>query len=104
MLETYRTWFFNGAILVGALILIGGLTLVNILLGHTSVLYSSILMLCALPFILFSSILAIKFREIPRFGNFPIKGNWAVFQGYLGVFLCSAGEIYFFYTLIQNLK
>jgi drug/metabolite transporter (DMT)-like permease len=104
MIYKFRGWLIIVSILVGLSIMIGGILIVDKPLGQLSDYYISIIFSLATLFYLFSSVLVIIFREVPRPGRKPIRGFWALFQGFLGLILSMICEFYFLNLLLHSLR
>lgn len=104
MIYKFRGWLIIVSILIGLLIMIGGLLIIDKPLAQLSDFYISIIFSLGTVFYIFSSVLVIIFREVPRPGRKPISGFWALFQGILGLVLCLICEYYFLNLLLHSLR
>lgn len=61
-----------------------------------------VLLLLSFPWLIFSGIIVIVRKEIPRPGLKSVKGGWAVFLGVFIVFVFGVSEFFLLYTLLKG--
>jgi hypothetical protein len=64
--------------------------------------YLDLALSMGLPWFMLGCIFVVLRKEVPRLGLPAIKGNFAVFQGVLGLIIISAVEFYIIYLLFQG--
>ena len=96
------SFLYYTSLIIGLLIIIFGLMLpAYVDKQHPSEIQSLVVIASSLPWLIFTSIIMIVRKEVPRLGMKSIQGGWAVFQGYLGLIACGYGEIFCLYLLFQ---
>lgn len=99
MIKRNLNLFFNGSIFMAGAIILGGAYLGDKVELPGWFTYATIAL--GLSFFIFSSLIAIGYKEIPRLWGPSLKGSWVVFQGYLGAIGGCLVEIIIIYNLIK---
>jgi hypothetical protein len=90
--------FFNGSIILVGVIILGGAYIGDIAEMPTWFNYATLAL--AVFFFILSSLIAVRYKEIPRLWGPSLKGPWVVFPGYFGVIGGSLFEIIILYNMI----
>jgi len=93
-------FLFYSSFLIGFFIILLGIGLGE--KPYASEIYTSTVLLLGIPWILFSCIVVIIRKEVPRLGLDSIRGGWAVFQGILGLIVYGGTWIFLLYVLIRE--
>jgi len=95
---TYGLWT------IGVLVLFTGSAIcVGINHGVMSDKYLNIVIILSVPWFILGCAFVIVRKEIPKYGSTNIKGEWAIFQGILGLVFFLMIEIYAIYILFKGL-
>jgi hypothetical protein len=105
--STLRKYFLSTAVLFYSFFLIGSsIILLGILLGerpYATVTYTRTILLLGVPWLIAACTVVVVRKEVPRLGLRNITGNWAVFQGVLGLTACGSAEVFLLYDLLREI-
>lgn len=98
-LET--SFLYHTSLIIGCCIVIFGIALGDHPYGQLpSDAYARAVLLLGSPWIIFSSLIVIIRREVPRPWNSSIKGMYAIFSGVVGLVISGGVLIYFLIDLL----